>query len=134
MILVKAIDMACDAHRGQTRWQGEPYIVHPMRVMARVAHHGKTFMAVAALHDVVEDTPVELSSIRRLFGQEIANAVDALTKREAEPYPDFVKRSKSNPIARIVKIADIHDNLNGTEKNDSMYGRYKRALKELYEV
>jgi GTP pyrophosphokinase len=78
-----AFDMAVDAHKFQRRKSGEPYILHPIEV-ARICHQeiglGPTAVICAILHDVVEDTPVELPEIHDMFGSKITSIVDGLTK------------------------------------------------------
>ena len=109
-LLEKAISIAVEAHRGQKDKSGAPYILHPLSVMSRVA--GETEKIVAVLHDVVEDTPWTMEALRREgFPDEVLTALDCVTKREGEAYDDFVKRSGSNPVARLVKLADLEDNM-----------------------
>ncbi|HEV2762098.1 MAG TPA: bifunctional (p)ppGpp synthetase/guanosine-3',5'-bis(diphosphate) 3'-pyrophosphohydrolase [Pyrinomonadaceae bacterium] len=70
-------------HKGQTRASGEPYLVHPLEVahiLASDMRLDEVPVATGLLHDVVEDTLVELDAIRRVFGDEIAHLVDGLTK------------------------------------------------------
>ncbi|HYE14285.1 MAG TPA: bifunctional (p)ppGpp synthetase/guanosine-3',5'-bis(diphosphate) 3'-pyrophosphohydrolase [Pyrinomonadaceae bacterium] len=69
-------------HKGQTRASGEPYLVHPLEVANILADMrlDETAVATGLLHDVVEDTLVELDVIRHSFGEEIAHLVDGLTK------------------------------------------------------
>jgi hypothetical protein len=64
---------------------------------------------VAWLHDVVEDTDVTLDEIDRDFGRRIADAVDAITRRDGEG-DRYYRRVAANPIARLVKVHDIADN------------------------
>jgi len=108
--LERAIAIAVDAHRGQKDKSSAPYILHPLRVMARVDTEAEKIVAV--LHDVVEDTDWTFDDLRKEgFSQEVIQAIDCVTKRVGEPYEDFVKRSASNPLARRVKIADLEDNM-----------------------
>ena len=79
----KAFDLAFEAHEFQRRKSGEPYIFHPLEV-ARICHDeiglGPTAVICAILHDVVEDTPVNLEEIYDLFGPKVTKIVDGLTK------------------------------------------------------
>ena len=59
----KALQIAAQAHEGQKDKEGQPYILHPLRVMSRV--EGEEAQIVAILHDVVEDTTVTLDDLRR---------------------------------------------------------------------
>lgn len=81
----KAYTMANHAHRFQRRKTGEPYILHPIavaRICARELGLGPTAICAALLHDVVEDTDLELEDIKITFGDIIARMVDGLTKLE----------------------------------------------------
>ncbi|MBN1659339.1 MAG: HD domain-containing protein [Anaerolineae bacterium] len=109
--LDRAILIAAQAHLGQVDKVGEPYVLHPLRVMMAV--EGETEQTVAALHDVVEDsTEWTLERLRgEGFSEEVVEAVDHLTRREGETYEAFVERAAGNPIARRVKLADLADNM-----------------------
>lgn len=108
--LSDAIRFATSAHEGQVDKAGQPYILHPLRVMLGCSERREQIAAL--LHDTVDDCPgVSLQTIERRFGKEIAEAVDALTKRTGESYADFIARCARNSIARAVKAADLRDNL-----------------------
>lgn len=108
--LEDAIALAVQAHRGQTQLNGEPYIMHPLRLMTSLPDEAARMVAV--LHDVVEDTPVTLDDLRTAgFTEEIVTAVDHLTRREDESYEAFILRIKPHPLARRVKLADLRDNM-----------------------
>lgn len=109
--LVAAADrVAAAAHDGQLDKAGHPYIEHPRRVAARVAHLGVEVVMVALLHDVVEDTQVTLDVLAATFPPQVVAAVDTITKRAGEPRDDYYARVAANPIATVVKRADIDDN------------------------
>jgi (p)ppGpp synthase/HD superfamily hydrolase len=109
-LLEKAIAIAVEAHRGQKDRYDVPYILHPMRVMARV--ESKAGKIVAILHDVVEDTDWTLKDLAEEgFPQFILDALDSVTKRQGEAYEDFVNRSAGNSLGREVKLADLEDNM-----------------------
>ena len=109
--LLLAVTVATRAHKGQVRKDGTDYISHPVRVAVRC--DTKEQKIVALLHDVVEDTDMTLDELRELgFDRHIIEAVDAMTKRPGEVYLDeFIPRCKADPIARVVKLADIDDNM-----------------------
>ena len=110
--LERAILIAVQAHAasGQEDKAGAPYILHPLRVMLRMATEAE--MMAAVLHDVVEDTGWTLEGLRREgFAEEVVEAVDCLTKRGDETYDAFIGRLSRNEIARRVKLADLEDNL-----------------------
>ncbi len=136
--LDRAIALAAEAHSGQTDKAGEPYLLHPMRVMLRV--RGETEQIVAMLHDVVEDggPAWTLERLREEgFAADVVEAVDRLTKREGEPYEALIERAAGDPIARRVKLADLEDNLSLTrmvdpgEKDRQRIERYRRAYERL---
>ncbi len=107
--LEAAIALAAEAHAGQVDRGGQPYIFHPLRIMLKLDSEAKRIAAV--LHDTVEDCGLELGLIKRRFGAEVAEAVDALTRREGESYMGFIERCGANEIARAVKWADLCDNM-----------------------
>jgi len=125
-LLKKAKSFAVQAHDGQKRWGGEPYIIHPKGVSKRLSRVEDKI--VAWLHDVLEDTDVTETQLRAEFPDELVDAVVALTKKLGEDYLSFVLRSKSNPIARRVKIADITHNLNDGLKPGSLRDKYLISL------
>ncbi len=110
MTLDEAIALARKYHEGQVDKGGRPYVEHPLRVMDRVStDEGKL---TAVMHDLLEDTPLStVDLVAAGCPARVLEALDALTKRPGELYPDFVARAASNPIAHAVKLADIDDNL-----------------------
>lgn len=138
-MLDKAIQIAVTAHRGQVDRGGEPYILHPMRVM--IEQKGRTEKICAILHDVIEDTDVTFEDLRREgFSEEVINALNALTKRDGEAYEDYVARVVQNPIAMRVKLMDLTDNmdlsrLNITEPSDlKRFQKYEKAKAQILEA
>ncbi|SPE51583.1 Metal dependent phosphohydrolase, HD region [Verrucomicrobia bacterium] len=138
-LLEEAIEIAVEAHRGQLDRAGQPYILHPLRVMCRMQTPAEKMVAI--LHDVVEDTDWTLDALRkRGFPEEIVQAVDCLTKREGEPYQALIDRAKQNPLARRVKLGDLEDNMdvrrnaNLTEKDLERLNKYRNAWEELSEA
>lgn len=132
-LLEKAIWLAVQNHAGQTDRAGNPYILHPLRVMLA----GKTpeSQIVGVLHDLLEDTSVTIDTLlQHGFSQNIIDAVIALTKQESEPYEVFIERTIQNPLARQVKLNDLLDNLNLlrlhkiTEEDLPRLNRYLKAI------
>ncbi|HKY15015.1 MAG TPA: bifunctional (p)ppGpp synthetase/guanosine-3',5'-bis(diphosphate) 3'-pyrophosphohydrolase, partial [Microthrixaceae bacterium] len=80
--LVAAYEMAAEAHRGQFRRSGEPYVTHPLAVASIVARYGmdETTVIAALLHDAVEDTGLSLADVEKRFGDDVAMIVDGVTK------------------------------------------------------
>ena len=125
-----AVQIAAEAHRGQKDKSGQPYILHPMRVMASLSNEEDQI--VGALHDVIEDSHFDYCDIAMAgFGHNITTALRSLTRIEGESYADFILRCKANPIARRVKISDIRDNLRPGASH--LRDRYEAALKVLTE-
>ena len=85
----EAFEFACEAHAGQKRKSGEPYIVHPIEVASIVARElelGANPVIAAFLHDVVEDTKFTIDDIQKRFGKDVAFLVGVLTKQSKEHY------------------------------------------------
>ncbi len=80
--LEHAIDLASNAHKGQKRKSGEPYIIHPISVASILVDWGMDIDSVLAgvLHDTVEDTDTTLERLESLFGKDVAFLVDGVTK------------------------------------------------------
>jgi (p)ppGpp synthase/HD superfamily hydrolase len=134
--LERAIEIAASAHAGQVDKAGAPYVLHPLRMMLRMSDNQARMVAV--LHDVIEDTPWSLEQLREQgFADSVLTAVDALTRRQGETYEAFILRAASDPIARLVKIADLEDNsdlsrfASPSDKDRSRIEKYQRALQVL---
>lgn len=114
----KAEEIAKKYHKGQTDKAGNPYYLHPLRVTDMLceteisdAISFRKCQITALLHDILEDTEYTLEQLSQDFGEEIADAVLSVTRRDGESYMDFIKRSAEHPIGRHVKLCDITDNL-----------------------
>lgn len=128
----KAIAIAAKAHDGQVDKGGNPYILHPLRVMMNC--ESETAKICAVLHDVIEDTNITLEDLKsKGFDDEIIAALDCLTKRKGESYDDFVSRVLPNELACRVKLADLADNMdltriqNPTVEDEARIQKYKLA-------
>ena len=135
-MLEKAITIATIAHQGQKDKAGQPYILHPLRVM--FSTKGELERICGVLHDVIEDTEVTMDDLRNEgFGEEVLSVLDAVTKRDGESYEDFIDRILSNPIACRVKLADLSDNMdlsrveNPTEKDYQRIEKYRKAVERI---
>lgn len=131
-MLKKAIYLAEKAHQGQVDKGGQPYILHPKRVMERCKTEKEKI--VAMLHDVIEDTEITAEDLRNEgFSAEVLEAVVCLTKKYGEDYMDYIERVCENKLAAKVKLADLTDNMdisripNPTEKDFIRLEKYKRA-------
>lgn len=132
----KALSIALEAHGGQTDKFGQPYVLHPLRLMHRF--RDPELQTIAILHDVVEDSDWTLDQLRSEgFTERIVHAVDALTRREDESYESLINRAAGNPIARQVKLADLEDNMDIRRMNSigeadrERLNRYRRAYEQL---
>ena len=116
-IIERAFEVAEEAHRGQTRKSGEPYITHPLAVTKILADLGigVTSLAAALLHDTVEDTPYTLDALTRDFGTEVAMLVDGVTKldkvkfgenAQAETVRKMVVAMSKDIRVLVIKLAD----------------------------
>ncbi|MGR6760317.1 HD domain-containing protein [Paenibacillus sp. T2-29] len=136
--LNKAISIAATMHNGQFDKGGNPYILHPLRVMMKLKSNKEQIVAV--LHDILEDTTMTKEKLSEDFSSSIIDAVIALTRKEDEPYMEFIRRCKQNELARKVKIADIEDNMDlsrieqPTKKDYERTKKYEKALKELMSI
>lgn len=108
-LLELAEHFAIRAHKGQVDKSGVAYAEHCRRVARKLTD--ERAKAVAWLHDVLEDTDASEDELRPKFGDGIVDAVVALTRREDEAADDYYARVRGNDLARQVKLADIHDNL-----------------------
>ena len=108
--LERAIEIAARAHAGQVDKAGQPYILHPLRLMLAVRTPHERMAAV--LHDIVEDTPTTFDDlVAEGFPPEVVAAVRALTKTDGEKRIDAAHRAAADPVARAVKLADVADNM-----------------------
>jgi GTP diphosphokinase / guanosine-3',5'-bis(diphosphate) 3'-diphosphatase len=127
-LLRRAFEIAVRAHEGQTRRSGEEFIHHPLGV-ARICaelHLDEQTLAAALLHDVVEDTDVDLEDVRAEFGAEIAQLVEGVTKltrisfqsreqAEAENYRKMIVAMAQDVRVILVKLADRLHNMRAIE-------------------
>lgn len=134
--LERALAIAAEAHEGQDKRGLEPFVLHVMRVVLAV--DGEEERIAAALHDVVEKSAWTLKKLRKQgFGEEVIEAVDALSRREDESREDFIARAAAHPVARRVKLADLDDNERVTrrsppsEENRERLERYVRERRVL---
>ena len=137
-MLNKAIEIAVRAHSDQVDKAGEPYILHPLRVMLSGKDEVERICGV--LHDVIEDTNITFDDLRKEgFSEEVITVLDCLTKHYGENYEDFIDRVLDNDIACRVKLSDLKDNLdltrieNPTEKDYDRIKKYEKAVERIKE-
>ena len=122
-LIEKAYVYSAKVHQGQIRLSGEPYLSHPLEAAYILAQLKMDVICITAglLHDVIEDTDVELTEINDLFGEETANIVDGVTKigkmhfvnreqRQAENVRKMILAMSSDIRVILVKLADrVHN-------------------------
>ncbi len=132
----KSLAIALKAHIGQKDKAGKTYILHLLRLMAKM---DSTYeMAVALLHDVIEDSDFTAEDLlQEGIPVEVVKAVQNLSKVKGESYDQFIARVMQNPLAKKVKVADIEDNINILrlervgEKDLERVAKYHKAWKTL---
>ena len=136
-LLEIADEIAVEAHVDQTDKIGRPYIEHPRRVAQRVRDAGGNPEQVAAalLHDVIEDSALTADDLRaRGIPDTVIGAVEALTKRDGEPYEEAVARAARHPLAALVKRCDVADNSDPQRLAEIEDVATRRRLEQKYAV
>ena len=104
--LERALLLATTAHMGQVDKAGQPYILHPLRLMMRLETEEER--TVAILHDTVEDTPLTLAQLRQEgFSEAVLVALDHLTHRPEQSYEAYMERLRRNVLAVRIKRLDL---------------------------
>ena len=108
--ITQAYCCARDAHEGQKRRSGEPYIIHPVAVAQILAEMGMDGDSICAalLHDVIEDTPVTAQMIKTKFGETVEQLVDGVTKIGQIPY-SLTQEEQQNETIRKMFLAMSRD-------------------------
>ncbi len=106
-LIRRAYDVAVEAHDGQVRVSGDPYIVHPVAVAAILADLGldDATLAAALLHDAVEDTAVTLGQVSADFGAEVAVMVDGMTKLDRVRFENKEAQQAASMRKMLVAMA-----------------------------
>ena len=120
-----AMRIAYDAHYGQVDRGKTPYIFHPMHGAESMKDEDSTVVAI--LHDILEDTPVSAEFLlRKGIPQRLVEAVQVLTRREDEPYAEYLNRvvASQNVLALRVKYADVLHNLDETRTKTGKLPKY----------
>ena len=129
-LIETSLQIALRAYGGKTDKAGREYILHPLRVMAKMSTDLERSAALLALRDVLEDSDITAEQLlAEGIPAEVVEAVQCLTKREGEDYLEFVARTRLNSLARRVKIADIEDNIDVlrlSSLHESDYERIRR--------
>jgi GTP diphosphokinase / guanosine-3',5'-bis(diphosphate) 3'-diphosphatase len=123
-LIKKAFTLSLDAHKDMRRKSGEPFIFHPLAVAEICVEEiglGTTSIISALMHDVVEDTDIELTDIERMFGKKIARIIDGLTKirgvfeygtsQQAENFRKMLFTLSEDVRVILIKLADRLHNM-----------------------
>lgn len=138
---VRACEVAKEAHKNQTRWDGSPYFGHILGVVNLVQQNRiylppewskleifEKVVSAAFLHDVVEDTDITIEDLREQFSPLTCDMVECLTKRKGESYFDFIMRINGSHIfgAKYIKICDITHNMSDADDRERRSARYAK--------
>ena len=137
-MLDKALLIATNAHHGQFDKGGNPYILHPLKVMHYLKTDDEELMCTALMHDVIEDTNTTYQDLREAgISERVINALRCLTKQRGQTYEEYQQAVFSNYDAVRVKMADLRHNtdirrLKGvTEKDIARITKYQMFYTEL---
>ena len=127
-LIKRAFTISMDAHKNMRRKSGEPYIFHPLSVAEICVEEiglGTTSIIAALLHDVVEDTDIQLSDLQEIFGKKIAKIIDGLTKirgvfeygtsAQAENFRKMLFTLSEDVRVILIKLADRLHNMRTLE-------------------
>ncbi len=144
-LIKKAYVFSAQAHQGQVRKSGEPYLVHPLEVSGLLAEMKLDEYAICAgiLHDTVEDTSATSDDIKSLFGEQVAEIVDGVTKLSGIPFNSTYEKNAENfrrmlvAMAKdirviLVKLADRLHNMRTLQHMRS--DKQERIAKETLEI
>lgn len=105
----EALKLCFNAHKEQTDKSGLPYVFHPFHLAEQMQTEDTTI--VALLHDVVEDTDYTIEDLVKMgFSKAVTDAIALMTHEKGVDYMEYVAAIKENPIAKIVKLADLRHN------------------------
>ena len=123
-LIKKAFTISLEAHKDMRRRSGEPFIFHPLAVAEICVEEiglGTTSIIAALMHDVVEDTDIELTDIERMFGKKITRIIDGLTKirgvfeygtsQQAENFRKMLFTLSEDVRVILIKLADRLHNM-----------------------
>ncbi|MFA9275183.1 MAG: hypothetical protein ACEQSE_09950 [Candidatus Aquirickettsiella gammari] len=128
----KALQVAARAHASRIGEDGDPEILHALRVMLRLSADDERQTAI--LHDVIEDGGMTAAELRQEgFSEDVILAVETLTGRMDESYDDYILRVIQHPLATRVKRADVEEHaavvsrMPVTDQQIERMGNYQRA-------
>ncbi|WP_294464271.1 GTP pyrophosphokinase [uncultured Anaerofustis sp.] len=134
-MIKKAINLAFNAHKGQTDKGGMPYIMHPFYIASKLNEEDEIITAL--LHDTLEDSNLTKEDLLNAgFSTYIIEAIDTLTKKQYD-YFDYIYKIKKNDLARKIKLLDLKHNMDLTRlekitnKDIKRNEKYKKAIEIL---
>lgn len=137
-LLGKVLVLATNAHAGQFDRGGNPYILHPLKVMHYLKTDDEELQCIALLHDVIEDTNTTWKDLEAIGCTErVLNSVRALTKLPGQTYDEYKEVVFANEDAMRVKLCDLRHNtdirrLKGvTQKDIDRIAKYNRFFLEI---
>ena len=137
-LLSTMLSIATNAHHGQFDRGGNPYILHPLKVMHYVKSDDEELQCIALGHDVIEDTDVTYKDLREAgMTDRVIEGIRALTKVPGQTYDEYKEGVFANVDAMKVKLADLRHNtdvrrLKGvSEKDIARMEKYHRFYLEL---
>jgi guanosine-3',5'-bis(diphosphate) 3'-pyrophosphohydrolase len=137
-MLDKMLMIATKAHHGQFDRGGNPYILHPLKVMHYLKTDDEELMCMALGHDVIEDTSVTYKDLREAgISERVIEGIRALTKVPGQTYEEYKEGVFANEDAMRVKMADLRHNtdirrLKGvTEKDIARMAKYQMFYLEI---
>lgn len=137
-MLSRMLVLATNRHAGQFDLSGQPYILHPLKVMYYLKTDDEELQCIALGHDLIEDTDTTYDELRKLgFSDRVIEGITCLTKQRGETYEQYKEKVKSNIDSVIVKMQDLRHNsdirrLRGvTEKDIRRIEKYHKFYLEL---
>lgn len=134
-MIKKAINLAFNAHEGQTDKGGMPYIMHPFYIASKLKEEDEIITAL--LHDTMEDSKLTKEDLlNEGFSNNIIEAVDTLTRKQND-YFDYINKIKENDLARKIKLLDLKHNMDLTRieritnEDIKRNKKYKKAIEIL---
>lgn len=128
-----ALKLCFEAHKNQVDKSGMPYVFHPFHLAEQMQDEDTTI--VALLHDVIEDTECTIDDLRdKGFSDKVIDAISLMTHDSSVPYMEYVAQIKTNPIAKVVKLADLKHNSDMTRlesitaKDEARAEKYRSAI------
>lgn len=137
-MLNKMLVLAATKHSGQFDKAGQPYVLHPLKVMHYLKTEDEELQCIALGHDLIEDTDLTYQDLKTMgFSQRIIDGIKCLTKIPGESYDEYKDKVKSNSDSILVKMQDLRHNsdirrLKGiTEKDCKRIEKYHAFYLEL---